>query len=378
MYVMRSINTQERLGDCNLFGDPGVIDLKEAVDDFRRARNLVHLLTGISREIQDARLLYKTALALSLPSPVQDTEMAIEMCQHADEIFRQHEDAKITNGLYWTLGKLTTAIVGVLNQAACLESEEIPCTELAETLRAVILECRDTLGQYPHRDQLEIMLFASKVLLQNAAVKSRFQHCEDADLLLSLCRLGLGAYRYDEEDSRSESRAYLRPYYDAVMLAKLELPNRHHVLDLLEIQSEVTTGSRFMKPEDARPVLALYALQDESYLLMDLPGGVSKVFPLTNIYDNATILGACYGTEESKLTLPGEVLGELTRWRKNALLQRDGEVSMDADIAVAMRWIDPVRHVTKAIDTEEREVDTVVSRTVLGGGPFQLPHGFRD
>ena len=250
LYVVRSINTQERLGDCNLFGNPKLIDHKEAIDDYRRARSLVHLLVGVKRDQSMAALLYKTALALAMPSPVQDTDLAMEICEKADATFAEHEEEKIATGLYWTLGKLTTAIVKVLNQNECVSVEgEEPCPKLSESLRTAILDCRDELGQHPHRDQLEILLFASKVLLEQSPVKSRFQRGEDADLLLSFCRLALGAYRFETSSQKTESQAYLRPYYDSVMRAKLEMPTRHHVLDLLEIQAEATTGVRYMKME---------------------------------------------------------------------------------------------------------------------------------
>ncbi|WP_197167859.1 hypothetical protein [Neorhodopirellula pilleata] len=76
-FIGRTINTQERLGDCNLFGDPEVRDLKEALDDYRRAMTRVHLLRDSARDQTTAVLLYKQALALSLlPQSIASLQFA--------------------------------------------------------------------------------------------------------------------------------------------------------------------------------------------------------------------------------------------------------------------------------------------------------------
>ncbi|TWU25270.1 Caspase domain protein [Novipirellula galeiformis] len=384
MYVIRSINTQERLGDCNLFGDPDYIDLKEAIDDYRRSRNLVYQIAGVQRRQLEAVLLYKTALAQAMPSDIQDTQMAIEMCARADAMFELDEKEKIATGLYWALGKLTTPMVAVLDQKACSTDGEVPCEKPASALKDAILAARDKLGQHPHRDQLEILLFASRVLLEHSATQNRFAIAEDSDLLLSFCRLALASYHFDGDTVRSESTAYLRPYYDAVMRAKISIPGRKHVLDLLEIQAEATTGARYMKPEESHPILATYVLDDECYLLLDLPRGTSKAFPLASIYDNATIQAACYGKEQ--LTLPGEILGQLNRWLvQNKQRAQDGKAS--DSLQIDLRWIDPVRNLSPSLDLGDSNADDRYAakypqedEAMLARGqcPFSLPRGFTD
>ncbi|WP_419194969.1 caspase family protein [Novipirellula herctigrandis] len=376
MYVVRSINTQERLGDCNLFGDPEYIDLKEAIDDYRRSRSLVYQIAGVERRQLEAVLLYKTALALALPSEVQDTEMAVEMCKRADTLFEVDDQARIATGLYWALGKLATPMVAVLNQKACFNDETVACDQPAIDLRTAILDSRDVLGQHPHRDQLEILLFASKILLEHSPNSNRFTIAEDSDLLLSFCRLALASYRFDDVLAQSESKAYLRPYYDSVMRAKLGIPGRKHVLDLLEIQAEATTGARYMKPDDSQPILATYVLDGECYLLLDLPRGTSKAFPLEGIYDFASIQAACYGTDQ--LTLPGEILGQLNRWlvdNRERVRNGNGTEHLEIDL----RWKDPVRNLSSGIflaDTVSDSVTVAKPVAIQGQCPFMLPRGF--
>lgn len=64
----RLVNSQERLADCNLFGDPCRRDLGEAADDYRRALHAcASMPAGTTRNQRRMALLYRLALALSLP-----------------------------------------------------------------------------------------------------------------------------------------------------------------------------------------------------------------------------------------------------------------------------------------------------------------------
>lgn len=389
LFILRSINTQERLGDCNLFGDPSKRDIKEAVDDYRRARSLVHRIIGGKRDKVNAALLYKNAIALAMPSRIQDTELAAEMCLKADEIYAKHSET--ANGLYWALGNLTSKIVSLLHHdnrpMDSLVAGEIP----RECLRETILRCRDEVGQFPHRDQLEILLFATKVLLEHGGEPNRFQKQEDSSLLLSFCRIALNPYKFEEGRSASESTAYLRPYYDAVMRAQLGVPppgedafstasiNLRHVLDLLEIQSEATTGTRYVKSDLAQPVLATYVLDGECWLLLDLPQGASKAIPLANIYDVQTIRDASYsvvdqGTRDG-LVLPREVVKMMKEWRIVAI---EKGLSKSALASIDLRWEDPVNGFSELVGFgSEADSDRVIAaKPAYGSCPFKLPEGF--
>lgn len=365
--VGRVINTVERLGDCNLFGDPSVRDLKEAVDDYRRARNRTHRITGHKRSRLHATLLYKQALALAMPSTVQDTELAVDMSTRADTTYAEQEAT--ATGLYWAVGKLTTKMVSLLHEESGVASQGEEAA-IAEQLREAIIECRDHVGQYPHRDQLEWFLFASKLLLEYGGEQDRLQLLEDADLLLSFCRIALTPYRSDASATRSESISYLRPYYDSAMRAKMRA-NPKHVKDLLEIQSEATTGTSYVKPESSAPILATYILDGGCYLLLDLPRAESKCISLAEMYDVETIRSACYSSAEGKrLPLPREAGDLLAKWRQ-------GNGAREP-VLIRVHWQDPVQRFDPALVPRpaREEGVTVVAKPVIGEFPFVLPASF--
>jgi hypothetical protein len=376
-FLERLVNTHERLGDCNLFGDPSARDLNEAVDDYRRAFNWIPRINRNRRDRLVATVLYKQALALSLPSPVQDTELALEMCQHADQIFSAQRATAV--GLFQALGELTSKIVAVLHANGERNSDATPreC-DCVPVLREAIYAFRDRIGQSPHRDELELALFASKVLLECAPSESRLQTLGDADLLLGLCRIALPPYSPLEgprPPSVSESVAYLRPYYDVAMQSKIGA-GQTHVKDLLEIQWEATQGRYYTKSEQPAPVLAMYLLGNECYLLIDLPRADSKCVSLSTLYDAATVRRACQSTKEG-LLLPHEVQRSLITWR---------EENAQLATSLVLRWEDPLRGiggdamrwgVTYRGPLEHDDPNTL-SRNGKGRFPFQLPDGFAD
>jgi len=386
-FIGRVINTQERLGDCNLFGNPEDRDLHEAIDDYRRAMDRVHLMrkwessedTSRDSDRQRASLLYKQALALSLPSAIQNTELALEMCRRADEVYKPQKQK--ATGLWQALGELTTNVVRCIHDSSQLHStgdiQRSPSS--SEELRRTILEYRDTVGAgtVPHRDQLELCLFASKVLLEHSGPQGTFQTMTDADLLLSFCRLALSPYSSDSHwndggtvSERSESRAYLRPYYDSVMRAKLRLPMKH-VKDLLEIQAEATLGTYYIKREESRPVLATYAMSNDCYLIVDLPHGVSMCVPLTEMYGIETIREATVSSKQA-LPLPTNIHQALVEWRTR--------LSPSANVQLELRWEDSPSDAfsVRQIDEQSTESMTFVAKPIVGKFPFQLPDGFNN
>ncbi len=372
--IGRVINTQERLGDCNLFGNPEFSDPKEAFDDYRRAMNRVHLLHGTGRDRLQTMLLYKQALALSLPSAIQDTELALQMCRRADETYEMQREK--ATGLFQALGELTTKIVQQIDVASQVHLETADELTSPGQLREAILEYRDVVGRTPHRDQLEMCLFASKVLLENSGHLDTYQAMADADLLLSFCRLALSPYERDDAfDSDagtslgSESRAYLRPYYDAVMRAKLTQTN--HVKELLEIQAEATHGTYYVKPEESHPILAIYTLGNECFLISDLPNGDSDCVSLSEMYDIETIRAACE-TSKTGLPLPRDIHQSMMDWRSR--------LEDSQDVQVELRWEDPIRGfiAVRRIDTRIDESVRSAAKPIVGQFPFDLPAGFSD
>lgn len=348
-FIQRCINTQERLGDCNLFGNPASRDLREAVDDYRRAMMRVHLTAETDRDRSAAVLLYKQALALSLPSQITDFGMANEMCLRADKVY---EIEKVgAGGLFDSLGSLATPVVQACQAAA---SNSVESSEAQERLRESILAYRDKIGTTPHRDQLEMCLFASKVLLENSGERSHYQLLADADLLLSFCRLALQPYGANTTEDQfgnatvSDSVRYLRPYFDTAMRAKMKLGDSF-VKELIQIQAEATRGELDVKDAEIRPVLSLYSFEDEVFLLVDIPNGTSKCISLAeNYYNVDRIKEACEPGKQ--LALPKEIAAQLENWSKR---NSDESNSITADC----RWVDPVRGFHSVVRKSRKEID---------------------
>ncbi len=372
--LARFTNSQERLGDCNLFAAPEARDLKEAYDDYRRALNRIHLLGGPPEERARGRatLLYKQALVLSLPSAIQDLGLARVMCDEADRVY-QLQTLGQANGLFRGLGQLTSRVLAVIEEDAAPAGLP-PAQALTPIalLRQTLLEFRDEIGQNPHRDQLELCLFAARALVEHGCPDDRFYQNEDADLLLSFCRLALDPYRSDGEAAAAsgdygEARAYLRPYYDAAMRCKLANEPRH-VKSLLEIQWEATRGTYFVKQEHAAPTLAIYRLDDNCYLLFDLPGprGVSKCLSLGESYGVNSITTACQDVNQ-RLPLPYEVSAALLAWR--AALG-----SNEPPPTVCCYWEDPVRRVAQRPIATAAGAERADARPA-SHFPFRLPDG---
>lgn len=374
-FVGRTINTQERLGDCNLFGNPEVRDLKEALDDYRRAMMRVHLLRDSARDRSKATLLYKQALALSLPSPFSDHELALQMCQVADEIYRSSEGK--TGGLFDALGTLTTLCVQACEETTESKAASTRSTSAQDELRDCILEYRDKVGTTPHRDQLELCLFASDILLKYAGQRTKYQTLADADLLLSFCRIALESYQgSDDSDSPeqqevSDAVKYLRPYFDTAMQAKMGLGDSQ-VKEMLQIQAEATLGTLDLKAKGVRPILAIYVLDDKPYLLVDIPRSLSRCVPLAESYYNVEMVrNASYS--ETKLPLPDEIHDALSSWIKQNSTANSTPIP-------DCRWCDTVRGfdahyaaTTTVVDSttgEEKPVVETVSRS--GTFPFEL------
>ncbi len=375
----RLINSQERLADCNLFGDCSRRDLREAADDYRRALHACGSMpAGNTRSQRRMSLLYKQALALSLPSKVQDVALASEYCREAAELRKaQHIRSIEVNG---TLGLIAEAVVAVFAE----KENTAPAKDMDALglLRTAIREQCDELNGNLHRDQLETLLLATKVLADEVPDSDRFHLAEDSELLLHLCHLVLpkSSSLSARRERRQDAGAYLRSYFDTVLRTKLRMKPKQ-VKDLLEIQWEATRGEFYTKPQQSAPILAVYLLDDECYLLLDVPGGVSKHYCLVGKYYVAAAKRGCYNAEY-RLPLPDELQQELVQLRKR-------ETASDAALIAAanagepaiarpelarlqLRWIDPVRGLALP---GPLPAGAVVLKPVTSGFPFSIPEG---
>ena len=421
-YVIRIINTLERLGDCNLFGMPDQRQLSEAYDDYRRALQRVHVLRQWESEDVPYRasdrwratLLYKQALALSLPSDIQDTELARELCEEADSIYRDH--MKQATGLWQALGTLVTPVVRLLHEApngrstkqaapeGAIEGSAVSSqVKAADDLRKVIIRYRDVIGLKPHRDQLELCLFASKVLLEHGGARSPYQSQFDAELLHSFCRLTLASDSHEalRGVDAYEAQAYIRPYYDAVFRARWRQSEGKGLVvkELLELQTEAVTGRLHQKQPRLQPILAMYYLasEDECVLLWDdhrAPGAcvpLSHYCDLNDVYSVLTrrraglVLASLNAGPAESAEMPRSVdqaslpLPRLIRDRIEALVNRP---EAQAPAAVEVVWRGDSRFLARTIESHQRQVllKPVIPQPTHRAGPlmdfpFELPRG---
>jgi hypothetical protein len=321
-------------------------------------------------------LLYKQALLLSMPSAIQDSALALEMCERADSIFEKQADS--ATGLYRALGTLVTPIVSLLQQHTTPDADITGKGTAPSKLRAAILQFRDRVGASPHRDELELGLFASKMLLDHGGESGRYQTLEDANLLLSFCQIGLSPYQNESlrkaygamAGSEADARAYLRPYYDAVMRAKMKM-SRKSVKDLLEIQREATLGTRYVKSKDVMPVVAMYVLDGDCYLFLDIPGGESKCVSVSELYGLDRIRSATF-SNDSLLPLPRGIDEALSNWWRKA---EEGNGQYERWKGNYCWWQDPVHGFSEAQIPQGRSQPgkTTVARPAVGRFPFELP-----
>jgi predicted nucleic acid-binding protein len=353
----RLVNSQERLADCNLFGNPDNPDLQEASDDYRRALNACAFLPpGDSRDNWRMRLLFKLALALSIPSTAQDLELARAYCREATEL--KNELKVRPADAEGTLGLVSEAVVSVFSGSAKSLNAENAGANVKEvalnTLRRQLHDLCDLLQGSAQRDQLETLLLATKLLVDQVPVEDRYHLAEDSELLLYLCRLILprGTATTGNENLRQETGSYLHAYYDTAIRSKLRM-KPSHVKDLLEIQWEATRSEFYTKPSEPRPVLALYLLDDKCYLLLDVPGGASIYRCQEGNFYMSTLKLACEGTTEC-LPLPDDIQQEVIKLRTrkemapphrsgNSVATTSMDFTVDQGTILELRWADPVR-----------------------------------
>lgn len=317
----RLLNTQERLADCNLFGDPTKRDLKEAADDYRRAIAICRPMPARlgRRDNIYATLLFKRALTLSAASPIQDLELAAAYARQAVEICAQLE-SRVT-----PVARILAEFVPPMVDAL-MANQTSPATRSGERLgrlRTAISENRVNRPN-PSQEELELLLFAARTLLDLVPDDDRYALAEDSELLLGLCHQAL---------TKQPSARFLRPYYDAVVRAKLRL-NPKHVKDLLEVQWEATHAEPYHKDRSARPILAMYLLDDVCHLFLDVPcSTISRDFRLHNS-PTVQMLREAAQNKDKRLSLPADLTRELLSL---------GPGTPGTAIALECRWIDEAR-----------------------------------
>jgi len=274
LYV-RLVNTLERQADCNLFREKG--DLREASDDLRRALRVTDFLPILIRNSTRAVLLYKQVIALSIDSPFQDLELAAGYLREA-ELLSKSLSEKQKNNLE-CYQKIANAICKMAKAFHSSRPDELRGAHSPQErrfiatadLRTTIAELRPRLNQPIHRDDLELLLFASQYLLTvELECADRHQLLTDAELLLQLCR-------YAMRNEPLETQRYLRHYFDSVIRAMIAARPKN-VQGILEAVYEARVGQHYNKPDQRFPCLVIYLLNGRFYAFLDAPQGLSKIY----------------------------------------------------------------------------------------------------
>ena len=87
-----NVNSLERQADCCLFGK--VPDNAEAADDYRRALRASVYFPEDRRDVVRLDILYRCAVAPSLPSGARDPLEAESLCRQAEQIERHLKDVQ--------------------------------------------------------------------------------------------------------------------------------------------------------------------------------------------------------------------------------------------------------------------------------------------
>ncbi|WP_437191975.1 caspase family protein [Planctomicrobium sp. SH527] len=419
----RLINTQERLGDCTLFGQPS--DIAEAADDYRRALRACGYLPSEHRRKFEQRLRYKYALTLALPgNSIRDTEMAFEQLKAAQESDQINvvkppdstapvEDPPIENKSAAAPPAVTTQIVkgdlGISDRSIRL------CARLTELLLAIDRETApshpaglplhesqrqlttlreelaesltdEMLNRSLSRDDLEAALFCMKVILQDlkepialidaSDIKpARVNRFRDLDLLIGFCR--------SARRSGMEALPFARPYFDCAIQTLVEM-NPTHAKQLTELAFEALHGRPHRKSPEGEISLSIFHCRTASYVFLDVPHGVSTNYKLPANIDAEAIRNAI--EENRKLALPAEVYKELSV----AAINHTPIMAYWKDPVLKIGQHQPIQVVTNKVSatfsgdelnplttltTASFEVETSAPKIENERFPFQIPDG---
>jgi hypothetical protein len=254
------------------------------------------------------------------------------------------------------------------------ERKSLALSQLREAVKTV----RASTNQNTQRDTLEMLMFASRILVERAVDSDPYRTLEDTELLLGLCRKALLA-------KTDEPLAYLRPYYDTVVATKMR-QKPEQVKELIEVVWEATRGMAYRKRGEPVPVLAAYVMGDRTCLFLDVPqhlGGVST-FGAIEGENQVELLRAAMRDDKVQVKLPRDLereLDKIRQTRKDQLRRaKDGPAAERPDgpphnpeiVEIEVWWQDPVLGLRQ---------EYVVSKPATPGAtakvtcPFRLPHG---
>lgn len=178
------------------------------------------------------------------------------------------------------------------------------------------LRSRDSRSQLV-RDDLELLMFATRALLDDARHPPAGVPV-DTESVKKYAGLLHQACNVVRTHARTDALDYLRPSYDAVLAARLDL-NPANIKQLLDLTASARTGQTFDVVVREPTVVFYFPKSGKGYALLDVPGGTSRAFPLRDDLTTAK-------KEKRALKFPVELQAELEKL--------SGSLSV--------HWMDPV------------------------------------
>ncbi|AMV20205.1 caspase domain-containing protein [Planctomyces sp. SH-PL14] len=432
--VERLVNTQERIGDCNLFSYP--IDPSEAADDYRRALRTCSYLPAELRPRFQTRLRYKYALSLLIPgSAAFDPPIAEEQLRLAKQELALATAAQTSaagnptapskdflstkeEGNVVEQPKSAEALAKQTNtQAVAANREHLNrigekdvaiCARLAELLMAVAnhpvgtapsdcekqiadqaAELRAILDRYLDeerldrsltRDEIEAALFCLRTMIEELdqpLAELQEQRLREFQLTRRNDIERLLGYCRSARRGRQESLQFARPYFDCAVHSLVALKPTNSK-QLLEIACESMTGETHRKPSEKVISLVVYSASPASYVFLDIPGSTSSVYPLDPSINVEAIQAAA--RSKDRLSLPREVFKELSVAAIDGTpvvgLWRDEvrRIGSDGQQAVTAMRVGLDRSETEdALDARSSEGEA--GARIVDQFPFRLPEG---
>ncbi|MEI7854007.1 MAG: caspase family protein [Planctomycetota bacterium] len=336
----RLVNTLERQADCNLFQDKG--DLKEAADDLRRAIRETDFLPDGDRSFTKASQLYKLALALGKRSIYQDLDLALACLKEGDELYEklnneQKEFLSYKHDLACAIVQLGVVFQLVETEGGDMAIKKERFNTALSVLRKAIEGLMPQDNSPIHRDNLEVLLFATAVLItEDLGNADRYLLLADSELLLLLCR---HAMRSDP----LETQHYLRHYFDTAIRAKIAARPKH-VQGIIEATYEARIARPYNKPSRSGPSLVFYYLDNRFHAFLDVPKGISKEY----LFDEGVDLDVLKDAEKNqrKLPLPRQLANDLANLKleKALVLSAEQILSAEQDLpstdCLQIQWTD--------------------------------------
>lgn len=243
----RIANSLERLSDCYLFATPS-----EPVIAYETIDRAVQLSSGLSLQQHartQARLSCKAAMAMAMAGEPQQALEHLARIRETD--YKQLVGNQIHEmDVYWNLGDGVARLkLDAVNGRSPLRS-------------AIDAAMASSQGLAAGRQQWEIALCASDLLVHSHGAEVTVERQRDADRLLQLAAGGF---------LNASNLPYLRPYLDTALRVRFQSPDTLRLRSLADIAVRAKSGRATDELPRDRSSVVFHLFRQDGYVLV-LPG----------------------------------------------------------------------------------------------------------